>query len=382
LKEYFMSAPENVSRRIVAIAVACLVAAPAIAQQQTQNPGEIKPSQYRDDVAERDSNSGSASQTDRASDQQRDQSSIQLNSQSSERSSTSQPYTANFRGSQRSAGSSQQVDQFLAACLLAKNKAEIELSQLAAQQSDNEQVKQFAQQMVEDHQKMTQQLQQIAGSDAAGASSTGTTSASERTSSTSLGTGSATRSNNESNSTNLSSDASERSQSSATTDASRRGEASGAGQSQSSADLPGSSGAGRSAATGQATGSSTSRTATSTSTAGAPGSASDSGVIHRLTSIDRQIVEQQAEATRQELQQKQGAEFDKAFVGTAINAHVHMNAALEVIGQQSQGQLAQVAQQAQPVVQQHLEHAKQLMEQLKEGGRTNQAERSSSRTQR
>jgi len=39
-------------------------------------------------------------------------------------------------------------------------------------------------------------------------------------------------------------------------------------------------------------------------------------------------------------------------------------AALEVIGQQTQGQLAQVAKQAQPTVQQHLDHAKQLMKQL------------------
>ena len=38
--------------------------------------------------------------------------------------------------------------------------------------------------------------------------------------------------------------------------------------------------------------------------------------------------------------------------------------ALEVIGKQSQGPLAQVAQQAQPTVQQHLDQAKQLMKQL------------------
>jgi len=35
-----------------------------------------------------------------------------------------------------------------------------------------------------------------------------------------------------------------------------------------------------------------------------------------------------------------------------------------VIGKQTQGQLAQVAQQAQPTVQQHFDHAKQLMKQL------------------
>jgi len=69
----------------------------------------------------------------------------------------------------------------------------------------------------------------------------------------------------------------------------------------------------------------------------------------------------------------------------ALFLHIHALAALEVLGQQSQGQLAQVAQQARPKVQQHLDHAKQLMKQLDQqsgGSNDSQAERSSSRTQR
>ena len=99
--------------------------------------------------------------------------------------------------------------------------------------------------------------------------------------------------------------------------------------------------------------------------------------------IDRQIVERQTQATREELQQKTGAEFDKCFVGTAIVAHVHMIAALEVIEQQGQGQLAQIAEQARPVAEQHLKHAKQLMKQLEARASTSssQAERPT-RTQR
>jgi predicted outer membrane protein len=101
--------------------------------------------------------------------------------------------------------------------------------------------------------------------------------------------------------------------------------------------------------------------------------------------MDRQIVQRKAQLTRQDLQSKQGAEFDKAFVGVAIPAHVHMIAQLEVIEQQGQGQLAQVAQQARPLVQQHLDHAKQLIKQLdseSSGSSNSQAERSSSRTSR
>jgi len=101
--------------------------------------------------------------------------------------------------------------------------------------------------------------------------------------------------------------------------------------------------------------------------------------------IDRQIVDRKSQAIRQELQQKSGAEFDKAFVGTAINAHIHAIAALEVIGQQSQGQLSQIAQQARPTVQQHLDHAKQLMRSLEgESGSSgsSSARRSSSQENR
>jgi predicted outer membrane protein len=91
--------------------------------------------------------------------------------------------------------------------------------------------------------------------------------------------------------------------------------------------------------------------------------------------------------TKQDLQQKSGAEFDKCFMGTAVAAHTHALAALEVISQQSQGQLAQVAQQAQPTVQEHLERAKQIVRQLDgqssgSSSSTSQAERSSSRTER
>jgi predicted outer membrane protein len=80
--------------------------------------------------------------------------------------------------------------------------------------------------------------------------------------------------------------------------------------------------------------------------------------------IDRQINERCLQMAKDELQQKSGAEFDKCFIGNALAMHAHALAALEVIGKQTQGNLAQVAQQAQPTVQQHLDHAKQLIKQL------------------
>jgi hypothetical protein len=63
--------------------------------------------------------------------------------------------------------------------------------------------------------------------------------------------------------------------------------------------------------------------------------------------------------------------------------HSHALAALEVIGKQTQGTLAQVAQQGQPTVQQHLDHAKQLMKQLdsQSGATATQAQRETNRTE-
>jgi predicted outer membrane protein len=337
-----MSAPENVSRRLVAIAVACLVAAPAIAQQQTQNPGEIKPSQYRDDVAERDSNSGSASQTDRASDQQRDQSSIQLNSQSSERSSTSQPYTANFRGSQRTADSKNAVEQHLAGCLLAHNKAEIEISEFAQQKAQNPEVKQFAEQMISDHQQMSQKLQQIAGKHGASHDSSLDASRGTTTTTTRLPGSPGAR---------------------ATTDT--------------DVDLNADRDAGRDSDR-QVNRETTTRSTQVTQSAGG----SDHGVLQQLASIEKKIVDQCTQAAKQELSQKSGAEFDECFLAAQINGHMQMLASLEVIGQEAQGELQQVVQDAKPKVQEHLEKAKQLAEQAKAGAASGQAQRPSERTQR
>jgi predicted outer membrane protein len=47
-----------------------------------------------------------------------------------------------------------------------------------------------------------------------------------------------------------------------------------------------------------------------------------------------------------------------------IGAHSQMLAALEVISQQSDGQLQQTAQDAKATVQKHLQHAEDLMKEL------------------
>jgi predicted outer membrane protein len=250
--------------------------------------------------------------------------------------------TANFRGP--NAGGSQAVDRFYANCLLAQNESEVQLSQIAQQKSENDQVKQFAQQMIQDHQKMIQQLQPLAEMQrSATRGVSGSLGTSNRTSTT---TGRST----------------------ATTDATNPSNASSSEIARSSAP---------SGTTAAAPGIEANTDAT-TGTAITGRMAGDSAV-HQLAAIDRQINERCTQAAKEELQQKSGAEFDKCYVGNAISAHMHALAALEVLGQQTQGQLAQVAKQAQPTVQQHLDHAKQLMKQLEgQGSAGSTAERSSS----
>lgn len=230
-----------------------------------------------------------------------------------------QQYTANYRGTP-TANQDQPVQKFLASCLLSKNKAEVELGKFAQQQAQNPQVKEFAQRMVQDHQQLVQKLQPLAKADHAQ-------------------TGQASRNQSQ-------------------FDAQR--------QASDTARLPGSSGAGQPG-----------DSATSQATAGHQDSA-----IQQLIQIDRKITEQCSQALRQELEQKQGAEFDKAYVGSQIAGHMQMLSTLKVIEQQGPQQLQQIAQQAQPTIEQHLQHAKELKKQLVSGRPSSQAGRQAERTQR
>jgi putative membrane protein len=259
--------------------------------------------------------------------QQRDRSAIRQADRDPSGRVTSQLDQPDVAG--RAGSSSKDVEHYLANCILTKNQSEIELAQLAQQQSQNPEVKQFAQKMIQDHSKFAQQLQQLAGVRAEPGRTPGATTPGEgRQFDAQPGASDTTR-------------------------------------------LPGSPGATQPI----------NRNANQ-SVAGSAQAHMQNAALQQLAQIERQIAERCQQAIRDELQQKSGAEFDKCYVGAQVGAHMHMLAALEVIGQQVQGPLAQVVQQAQPTVQQHLDHAKQLMQQLEQGSQPRaQAERPS-RTQR
>jgi len=249
----------------------------------------------------------------------------------------------NYRTAQAAAGGPNVVvDHFLAGCLLGQNKAEVELSQIALQKSENAQVKQFAQKMIDDHQKMIEQLQPLAAMHGGA----------NRAASTILG---------------------------GTSEAQGRSEAT-EGRTSDITALPGSSGASQ---TIPPSGTSAAIPPVSATAEAATATTGGNGAMHQLMQIDRQINERCLQMAKEELQQKSGAEFDKCYVGNAIGMHGHALAALEVIGKQTQGTLAQVAQQAQPTVQQHFDQAKQLMKQLdgESSAPAKQAQRETNRTE-
>jgi hypothetical protein len=80
--------------------------------------------------------------------------------------------------------------------------------------------------------------------------------------------------------------------------------------------------------------------------------------------LARELGQQCLETHRKELEKKQGAEFDKCYVGMAIGAHAKANDEMTVFSRHASERLRAVIQEGQPIVQSHLEHAKSLCKQL------------------
>ncbi len=251
-----------------------------------------------------------------------------------------QPYTAGYRGAQAGAQPGQEVERYLANCLLNNNKAEVELSQFAVRQSQNPQVKQFAEELTKDHRQLAQQLEQIVGILAAAHRA-----------------GSSPNANTAPGTDRTTIDAT-------------------GGRPITSAFDP--------AAPNAVTPSATNELSRDTSdgTSAAHPAMHGNAALHQLAGIEQKIDERCLQALREELQQKSGAEFDECFVGSQIAGHMHMLAALEVISQETKGPLKQASGEARPTVQKHLNQAKQLAMQLQASGkRSAQAQRTSTSTE-
>src|SRR5690606_19278496 len=71
-------------------------------------------------------------------------------------------------------------------------------------------------------------------------------------------------------------------------------------------------------------------------------------------------------------QNKQGEEFDQAFMALQVLGHMQMSDTLEVLQTETSGQLQQIIQQAHQSVQQHLQEAQQIHDQLQGSSSGNQ----------
>lgn len=242
--------------------------------------------------------------------------------QSSQSGSASQSGSRE-RGSSAEGGQSQQLDQHLATWLLIDNIGEIQLSQFAAERSQNEQVRQFAQQMVQEHTQMARQLEQVAGP--MGQQMV------QQLSSTSRQGGS-TQGSSESSRTSSSTQSS-------------------SGQS-SSADQSGTA-----SSTNRASGSQT-----------ATGSAS--GVEAQLMQIKQEVAQQCLQAKQRLMAEKQGREFDMAYVGQQVLHHAEAHAALQVLANYAGPELQPILRQGTDSIQQHLERSMNLAKQISDGPET------------
>lgn len=191
-------------------------------------------------------------------------------------------------GQQHRGQGSSDMNTVIASCLLLGNQEEVALAQLAAERAESEQVKQFAQMLIEDHQQAIQKLQPLAKP--------------------------------------------------------------GIGLSE-----------GRQAASSSQSPNAQQYTANRQDLSRDAGSPA---TVEKILQLDQQATQACLDMTRQMLEEKQGAEFDEAFTGMQIGAHVGMLAQLKASEQHASGELASLIKQSQQTVKGHLDQAKQIYQGL------------------
>jgi predicted outer membrane protein len=213
-------------------------------------------------------------------------------------------------GDRTAQGGAGQLDGQLAACLIIGNQKEIAVSRQAEQQLQNADVKKFAQQMVQDHEKFVKQLQQFAeqgGFQQSQLAIDGTARAESRDATTRPRT--------------------EQPRSTARQNPDAQ-----------NPEVP------RSAARSEALDS--------------------RETSHQLIGIEREVAEQCVQSATKALSEKQGAEADRCYIGMQIGEHMGMVDKLEVFSRHASPELQAVLQQGLKTAQEHPDHAKQLAKQL------------------
>jgi hypothetical protein len=83
--------------------------------------------------------------------------------------------------------------------------------------------------------------------------------------------------------------------------------------------------------------------------------------------VEKQYYENKVQMLSEKLNKQQGQNFDQAFLGAQVAAHVGMLAKLKALeGEVQDQQVSQLIQQGQQTTQKHLQEAEQLMQQEKD----------------
>lgn len=91
----------------------------------------------------------------------------------------------------------------------------------------------------------------------------------------------------------------------------------------------------------------------------------DASVSDQLFQIAKEAHKNCEQMVREELSKEKGADFDKAFVGTQVGAHIGMLAHLKAAQPHVSGELQQIMKEATQSAEQHKQQADQLMKELK-----------------
>jgi predicted outer membrane protein len=228
----------------------------------------------------------------------------------------------------------QRVDQGVAAMLALGNHAEIQLAQLASQKSQNPQVKEFAQQMVQEHSQFLQQLErflpagQLEDLRREGSSPTGARPGGAAAGARTEGAAAAR------------------------TDDDRTPRATAGNQSEANP-----------AANQLAQTEAQRAQLNQGQTQIRPGQAGEQA-RDPMIQIHKEAAQRALQLTKEIYNEKQGREFDRCFVGDQITMHVHMLAKLEASENHVSPELQQIVRQGQQATEQHLKQARTLAQQL------------------
>jgi len=88
------------------------------------------------------------------------------------------------------------------------------------------------------------------------------------------------------------------------------------------------------------------------------------GQHDQMVQLAREVKQKCLELTTADLGQKQGAEFDKCYIGQQLVAHTQMLAHLQAFQQHASAELRPIIQEGTQMTEHHIAQAKQIMEQL------------------